>query len=156
MHRNQAYNDMQKERYKRKRKEEYEAILELIAKGELTEDALKYNCYTPRLLKSDQSDHPEIKLKTTQEPVEVVTTFDQYRKLKSQWSSYEKQRYIELVKEHGKDYKKISERLQTRDEHACSVRGQHTLAALRHGKMQWDQELFNILSINKHTQKRLF
>ena len=35
-HRNQTYNDMQRERYMRKRKEEYEAILELISKGELT------------------------------------------------------------------------------------------------------------------------
>ena len=43
--------------------------------------------------------------------MEVVTTFDQYRKLKSQWSPFEKKRYIELIKEHGKDYKKISERL---------------------------------------------
>ena len=69
----------------------------------------------------------------------------------NRWSFYERHKFIQLVKQHGKDFKKIAEEIGTKDEKACMNRGMNLLFKMRNRNFPMDQELYDKLAKHKYS-----
>ena len=60
-----------------------------------------------------------------------------------EWTEIEKEKWNKLVKQFGKNYKLVSEGVETKSEHQCHIRGWYVLKKLK--EKCWDEELKRVL-----------
>ena len=131
-----------------------EAIKELIAKGELTEDALRWKVRRYRTaseeckqVKSEIKDEDGIvrERKIPREPgMYIVKKNGQPRAMHCRWSHAEHKAFIEMLKKDGKQWQYIAETIGTKNEQQCRTRGLVLFNKLK--KHCWDKELFDVLA----------
>lgn len=137
-----------------------EAIKELIAKGELTPDALRWKV---RRYKSDDKEMKAEKRALLREQgikdedgegseeedvdgeskVYMLKRDGTARAIPCRWSVHEAQTFIEILKRDGKKWAEIAEQVATKNEQQCRTRGLVLWNKLR--KHCWDKELFEVL-----------
>ena len=99
-----------------------EAIKELIAKGELTEDALRWKVRRTRTASEEAKIKSEVKdedgkCKEPRAPgVYLVKKNGQPRAMPCRWSHAEHKAFIDMLKSEGKQWTKIAETIGTKNE----------------------------------------
>ena len=61
------------------------------------------------------------------------------------WTMQENDHFILLAKEHGKDWKTISDKLGTKEPSKCKHKGYNLFAAMKKGKVPMNQQLYDML-----------
>lgn len=122
--------------------ERYQGLKELYDKGEIGEELLRRN----RLYLAEKRG------------LDINTC--EAEDLVRHWSLEENLLWIKLTKQHGRNYKKISQLMGTRNMHACTTKAHNTyVRMLTKGKMPlrsipYDQELFDILKAEAKTRSK--
>ena len=101
-----------------------EAIKELIAKGELSEDALRWKMRRHRTASEEAKIKTEVKdedgepsRRVTKEPgIYLVKKNGQPRAMPCRWSHAEHKAFIEMLKKDGKQWVQIAETIATKNE----------------------------------------
>lgn len=67
------------------------------------------------------------------------------RKMKNYWSQSEVDRWVEAVKEHGRDWKAVADAVQTRDALNCSLRYHRHVQQIKQGTLQAGSEIYTLV-----------
>lgn len=152
-------NERVKQRQRYISMKKVEAIKELIAKGELTEDALRWKMRKPRTASEEAKVKSEVKdedgkksLSSTRKYYQardptgthMINKNGQPRAMPCRWSHSEHKTFVDMLKNDGKQWTRIAEAIGTKNEQQCRTRGLILFNKLK--KHCWDKELFDVLA----------
>ena len=129
-----------------------EAIKELIQKGELSEDALRWKqrraisgSQETRVKSEIKDEDGKVTKRYNKDPsVYLVKKNGLPRAMPCRWSHAEHKAFIDMLKRDGKQWKDIAETIGTKNEQQCRTRGLVLFNKLK--KHCWDKELFDVLA----------
>lgn len=133
--------DVQRFRKRKQEFEQYKAIKELVAKGELTDEALKGLRFAKAERNGVNFDDPE-----------QLKRFLYQKKDFQFWTISEVEKWTALVKKHGRNFGKISRLLGTKSYMQCFRKSIGVLLRMQKGRMRWDQELYDALTTTLRTR----